>query len=95
MSGLEGMTWERWQSMPLRDLDELRDLSDLSPQLRGLEGYRVEVVDQWGEVRRFWVGRSTGWKPIHLEIARINSNGGGGADRAYRSVVVVRRNGRQ
>ena len=48
----------------------------LTPQLIGLEGKRVEVVDHYGERRRFRVGKSTGWYPCHLEIARRDSTGG-------------------
>lgn len=80
------MTQERWNRMTPAEKDKVRDLSDLSPQLRGLEGWRVEVVDMFGNKRRFIVGRSTGWCPIHLEIARRNSTGGGMADRTYMSV---------
>lgn len=50
--------------------------ADLKPQLRGLEGHRVEVVEPNGERRRFIVGKSTGWFPCHLEIARRNSHDG-------------------
>jgi hypothetical protein len=50
---------------------------DLTPQLVGLEGKRVEVTGADGERRRFIVGRSSGWRPCHLEIARRNSSGGG------------------
>ena len=42
----------------------------------GLENKRVEVVDAYGETRRFYVGKSTGYIPIHLEISRRNSSGG-------------------
>lgn len=48
----------------------------LTKQLEGLEGKRVEVVDCCGEKRRFYVGKSTGWIPCHLEIARRDSKGG-------------------
>ncbi len=62
----------------------------LTPQLTGLEGKRVEVVDAYGEVRRFIVGRSTGWLPIHLEIESRRDTGGGGVTGApFRSVRVV------
>jgi len=62
----------------------------LTPQLVGLEGKRVEVVDHDGEKRRFIVGKSTGWLPIHLEISRRNSSGGFGVTGApFRSVRVV------
>lgn len=53
-----------------------RCCAGLTPQLVGAEGKRVEVVDSYGEKRRFQVGKSTGWMPCHLEIARRNSSGG-------------------
>lgn len=59
---------------------------ELSPQLVGLEGHRVEVRDRFNATRRFIVGKSTGWLPIHLEIARRTSFGGMAADREYASV---------
>lgn len=62
---------------------------ELSPQLVGLEGRRVEVVTTYGETRRFWVGKSTGFIPCHLEIMRVNSTGGGAAEHEYKSVRVV------
>lgn len=64
---------------------------ELSPQLVGLEGNRVEVLDSWDDAkpRRFIVGKSTGWMPIHLEVHNRRSTGGGGAMRSYASVSVV------
>jgi hypothetical protein len=59
---------------------------ELSPQLTGLEGHRVEVVTTYGETRRFNVGKSTGWLPIHLEIHNRRSTGGGSAERTYTTV---------
>lgn len=57
--------------------------AELSPALKGLEGKRVEVAYPDGEGgiyrTRFWVGRSTGWLPIHLEIKTGRSSGGCGA----------------
>jgi hypothetical protein len=50
---------------------------DLTPQLIGLEGKRVEVVDCYGKKRRFYVGKSMGWMPCHLEISRHNDISGG------------------
>lgn len=88
---LEGMTQERWSAMSERQREELRDLSGLSPQLKNLEGYRVEVITKYGEKRRFIVGRSTGWRPCNLEIPRRNSSGGGGAERQYKSVRILER----
>lgn len=50
--------------------------AELTPALIGLEGHRVEVRTPDGESRRFIVGKSTGWSPIHLEIANRASHGG-------------------
>jgi hypothetical protein len=83
---LEGMTQDRWSAMTPRERDELRSEEGLSPQLVGLEGWRVEVVTTYGETRRFYVGRSTGWKPCHIEVLRRDSSGGIGAEREYASV---------
>ncbi len=49
---------------------------ELIPELIGLEGKRIEIVDCDGTKRRFYVGKSTGWIPCHLEIARSDSSGG-------------------
>jgi hypothetical protein len=80
------MTQELWNSLSPAKRNELRDLSDLSPQLAGLEGYRVEVVTTYDETRRFIVGRSTGWRPCSLEITRRDSFGGPAAEKEYKSV---------
>lgn len=75
-----------------------RDESELTPDLVGLEGWRV-LATRWerdeigtfigeGETVRFYVGKSTGWKPCHLEIARRDSMGGSPADKSY---VLVQR----
>ena len=62
----------------------------LTRQLVGLEGKRVEVIDKYGQRRRFIVGKSTGWLPIHLEIARRTSHGGGGVyGTPFKSVRVI------
>ncbi len=57
----------------------------LSPQLVGLEGHRVQVLDKFGEERNFIVGKSTGWMPCHLEI-RHGSSGGHACDMEYAEV---------
>lgn len=54
---------------------------ELHPQLVGLEGKRVKVTypdkyKDWGLPSRFWVGKSMGWMPIHLEIKSQRSSGG-------------------
>jgi hypothetical protein len=52
-----------------------RCLAELVPTLVGLEGKRVEA-DYFGERIRFWVGRSTGWLPVHLRIHSKRSRHG-------------------
>lgn len=49
---------------------------DLEPALIGLEGKRVEVAAPDGTRSRFYVGKSTGWMPCHLEIKTRRSMGG-------------------
>lgn len=51
--------------------------AQLVPELVGLEGKRVEVTLPDGSKSRFYVGKSTGWLPIHLEIKTRRSTGGG------------------
>lgn len=80
---LEGIVLQRYRATGFRAK------SGLSPQLVGLEGKRVEVVTEYGETRRFQVGKSTGWIPCHLEIARRTSTGGGAASMRYKSVRLV------
>jgi hypothetical protein len=77
------MTQTKWDAMSPAEKDKVRDLSGLSPQLTGLEGWRVEVLTMNGDIRRFIVGRSTGWRPCHIEVERSNSSGGTAADREY------------
>ncbi len=83
---LEGMTQNKWTSLTSDQRDNLRSDNGLTPQLVGLEGWRVEVETSYGETRRFIVGRSTGWVPCHIEIPRRDSSGGIGADKEYASV---------
>ena len=67
-----------------------RSQSELTPELMGLEGKRVEVMDRWGQKRRFYVGRSTGFIPCHLEICRRDSTGGAAVMGApFKSLRVV------
>ena len=82
----EAMTQALWNSLPQSEREARRSSASLSPQLNGLEGWRVEVVTTYGETRRFIVGRSTGWVPCHLEISRRNALGGGAAERQYASI---------
>jgi hypothetical protein len=91
-TNLDGMTHEKWLTLTPAEKERARDMSGLCPQLKGLEGARVEVVDNDGTKRRFNVGRSTGWRPCHLEIHNARSIGGGAAMSSYRSVRVIRYN---
>lgn len=64
--------------------------AELVPQLVGLEGRRVEVTEGDGTRRRFIVGKSTGWMPIHLEIHNRRSHCGTRVTGApFASVVTV------
>lgn len=89
---LDGMTYDKWLALPPAERERSRDLTGLCHQLKGLEGARVEVVDHDGETRRFNVGRSTGWRPCHLEIHNARSTCGAAAMPSYRSVRVIRHN---
>jgi hypothetical protein len=80
------MTQAIWNSLTPAQKDTVRDNSGLTPQLIGLEGWRVEVVDADGTRKRFQVGKSTGWRPCHLEISRRNAFGGFCASKSYASV---------
>lgn len=89
MLNLEEMTQLRWNKLSHVEREAIRDYSGLTSQLKGLEGWRVEVVDRelrGGATRRFIVGMSTGWRPCHLEISRRGAHGGGAACMSYQSV---------
>jgi len=77
------MTQTLWNTLTPFERDKQRDNSDLSRQLVGLEGWRVEVVTTYGETRRFIVGKSTGWKPCHLEVKTRRSLGGEASEKEY------------
>ena len=95
MNPLAGMTQEKWDRLSPREKDRVRDNSGLTPQLIGLEGWRVEVVDCYSdeegqpEPRRFIVGKSTGWRPCHLELRNRRSRGGVCARDRYVSVRTI------
>lgn len=80
------MNYENWKNLTPSEKANLIDNSALTKQLLGLEGWRVEVITTYGEKRRFIVGKSTGWKPCHLEVSRRNALGGFSAEKAYSSV---------
>jgi hypothetical protein len=79
-----------WPTYNMEQRKHLVDLSCLTPQLNGLEHQRVEAVRfNPHEVVRFYVGRSTGWRPCHIEIKRMTSTGGQPADPEYKSITVL------
>lgn len=49
--------------------------AELIPQFIGHEGQRVECT-LYGERVRFYIGKSSGWMPSHLEIKTARSSGG-------------------
>ena len=55
------------------------DNSSLNPRATRFykSGERVEITYKNGEKLRCYIGKSTGWKPVYLEILRRNSTGGG------------------
>jgi hypothetical protein len=83
------MTQAQWSTMTHAQRAAARDNSDLNKELIALEGYRVEVETTYGEKRRFIVGKSTGWKPCHLEISRRDSSSGPSTDKKYLTVKVL------
>jgi hypothetical protein len=53
------------------------DRSDLATKFEGFYKSRQRIIvrSPWGEVKRGYVGRTTGWKPSYLLLARANSRG--------------------
>jgi hypothetical protein len=80
---MDQVTWSRM--MPAQK-DTARNNSGLTKQLVGLEGWRVEVTDDGGNKWRFIVGKSTGWRPCHLEVKTRRSKGGVSACDHYAKV---------
>lgn len=79
-------------TLPREERAAYRDTSLLSPQLDPHRGWRVEVVDHDGNIRRFIVGRSQGWRPRNIELKKVSSRKGPPADRrGYKSVTLLRR----
>ena len=85
------MTYDRWMLLSHAQRLKLQQDGGLTAQLIGLEGCRVEVVDEHDQTRRFLVSRSTGWRPCHIELCNIRSSGGISADKSYKSVRVLYR----
>jgi hypothetical protein len=91
MVDLGTMTQAKWNKLTSEERRKAQDDGGLTSQLIGFEGCRVEVETTYGEVRRFLVGRSTGWRPCHIELKTIASSGGMAAEHEYKSVKLVRR----
>jgi hypothetical protein len=88
---LLGMTQALWDRLTPAEREAQRDNSHMTSQLIGLEGCRVEVLDASGERRRFIVGRSTGWRPCHLEIKSERACSGDPARSYYQTVTKLER----
>ena len=86
---LQGMTQDKWDSFTAAQCTAMCDTSHLTPQLIGLEGRRVRAVDIHDNARKFYVGKSTGWRPCHLEIKTSRSMDGSPARSKYKSVEVI------
>lgn len=56
------------------------DLSKLDPRFEPYykSGERIEATYSWSEVERGYIGKSTGWKPCWIFLARKDSRGGPG-----------------
>jgi hypothetical protein len=59
----------------LRKIDNSELDSRFTPYYE--RGERVEVIYKDGLKERFYIGKSTGWKPVYLTLARADSIGGG------------------
>ena len=89
---LADMTRLKWDALPRRERDKIRDISSLSPQLIGLEGWQVEVIDMEDEQpRKFIVSRSSDWCPVHLELATRRSRSGNIAELEYKTVRKIKK----
>ena len=72
------MDQETWSNLSYTERQQLVDKSDLDKRFAPFysSGQRIEVTYKWGEKERFYVGKSTGWKPCYLTIKRVDSTGG-------------------
>jgi hypothetical protein len=68
------MTWDQWSKMTRAEREAAMDRSALHPALIGLEGRKVRVSHREYGLKTFRVGRSTGWRPVHLAM-RGNARG--------------------
>lgn len=85
------MDWETWQGMTEAQRAAVREPATPTAYAQHL-GWRVEVTTADGSIVRGIVGRSTGWKPCYLLLARGNCLGGSPAPepRSIRRLYKVR-----
>lgn len=88
---MTNMTQQIWDKMSPAQRDLARDNSNLIPQLIGCEGYRCEIKFANGSTKRFIVGKTTGWKPAHLFMARSNQHGSSILGHDFGPVLAVRK----
>ncbi len=74
------MTWQEWQAKTLAQREQEMDRSALDTRFDRAyrSGERVEVLYQWGteqEIKRGYVGRTTGWKPVYILLPNSRSRG--------------------
>lgn len=53
-----------------------RSNSELTPEFIGHEREQVKITQRDGITRTFYIGKSSGFIPVHLEVSRVNSSGG-------------------
>lgn len=71
--------FENGEEVPCGGTLKVIDNSQLDPRFTHFHetGERIEITYKNGEKIRCYIGKSTGWKPIYLEIKKSNSSGGG------------------
>lgn len=84
------MTQALWSRLPRHIRAESADNSQLCAELVGFEGCRVSAT-HYGERIHFKIGKSTGWRPIHIRLHNARSHGGEGIMRGTLSNVQVTR----
>jgi len=69
---------EHSEPIPCPGTLRIIDNSQLDPRFARYykSGERVKIEYADGEVTRCYIGKSTGWRPIYLEILKSNSSGG-------------------
>lgn len=73
-----------------REVRTIKDTSELDPRFTDYyrTGQRVEVTYDDGTTERFYVGKSTGWRPVYLKIHNTRSLGGSPIGKYERDSIV-------